>query len=36
MTAGGWAFLLLSWGAILGLNAFCFARMFSKPAPPEE
>lgn len=28
MTTGGWAFLLLSWGGILGLTAFCALRLF--------
>ena len=28
MTLGGWILLILSWGAIIGLTAFCFERMF--------
>ena len=28
MTPAGWAFLALSWGAIIALCAFCCARMF--------
>jgi hypothetical protein len=30
MTCGGWLFLALSWGFILWMTGFCFARVFSK------
>lgn len=30
MNLGGWIFLILSWGFILGLLIFCFAKVFSK------
>ena len=33
MTAAGWAFLLLSWTAILWVTVFCFARLL-RPKPP--
>jgi len=39
MTLGGWVMLIASWAAILGLNVFCFLRLFAqKPAKsmPEE
>jgi len=26
----GWMFLIISWGLILGLTAFCFIKVFSK------
>jgi hypothetical protein len=26
----GWLFLALSWGGIIGLVVFCFAKIFSK------
>ena len=32
MTTGGWLFLILCWGAILGLCAYCFRAIFSKKA----
>lgn len=28
MRPDGWLFLLVSWGAILALAAFCFSRIF--------
>ncbi|MBI4169920.1 MAG: hypothetical protein HY510_08290 [Acidobacteria bacterium] len=28
LTAGGVAFVLLAWGGIAGLTAFCFHRLF--------
>ncbi len=28
MRPDGWLFLIGSWGAILALTAFCFARLF--------
>jgi hypothetical protein len=31
MTAGGWAFMALSWGIILGLVAFCVRRALKEP-----
>lgn len=30
MTIGGWLFLVLSWGIILALAAFCFIKVFAK------
>jgi len=30
MNIGGWLFLIISWGVILGLTAFCFLKVFSK------
>ncbi len=27
MTTGGWILLVVSWGAIVGLAAFCFVTM---------
>ncbi len=30
MTVNGWLLLLVSWGLILGLTAFCFMKIFSK------
>jgi len=26
----GWIFLIISWGALLGLTIFCFVKVFSK------
>jgi len=30
MKLSGWVFLILSWGLILGLAVFCFAKVFLK------
>jgi hypothetical protein len=30
MKLAGWIFLIVSWGIILGLTAFCFIKVFSK------
>ena len=30
MNVGGWVFIVLSWGFIIGLCAFCFWKIFSK------
>jgi hypothetical protein len=30
MTTIGWAFLVISWGSILSLATFCFARTLKK------
>jgi hypothetical protein len=30
MTAGGVVFMIVSWGSILGLCVFCFARLLKK------
>lgn len=27
---GGWTFLIVSWGVVIGLAAFCFFRVFVK------
>jgi hypothetical protein len=32
MSPSGWVFLMLSWGAILLLTAFCLSRTFKKKA----
>jgi len=32
MNLGGWVFLFLSWGVILGLVLFCFGKVFGKKA----
>jgi hypothetical protein len=31
MTAGGWLFMLLSWGVILSLAAYCVRRVLKEP-----
>ena len=36
MTFGGWLFLIGSWALITLLCVFCFARVLSLPAPPDE
>ncbi len=28
MNIGGWIFMILSWSFIIGLNVFCFTRVF--------
>lgn len=30
MKTGGWIFMALSWGFIIGLAVFCFYKIFSK------
>jgi hypothetical protein len=30
MRIDGWVFLIISWGIILGMAAFCFVKVFSK------
>jgi len=30
MRIGGWIFLIISWGLILGLTIFCFTKVFSR------
>jgi hypothetical protein len=30
MTTTGWAFLIISWGMILGLTVFCLSRTLRK------
>lgn len=30
MTLGAWIYMLIVWSAIIGLNVFCFGRIFSK------
>lgn len=30
MRPEGWLFMILSWGAILAVTVFCFARVFRK------
>jgi hypothetical protein len=30
MKSGGWVFLAVSWGIILGLAALCFIKIFSR------
>ena len=31
MTTGAWIYMLLVWGIIIGVNIFCFGRIFRKP-----
>jgi hypothetical protein len=31
MNQGGWIFITISWLIILGLNIFCFYRVFVEP-----
>lgn len=33
MGLGAWVFLVGTWGAVIALNVFCFARIFSKKRP---
>jgi hypothetical protein len=39
MTAGGWIFMSLSVGLVIGLTAWCYYRVFTSPGestePPE-
>lgn len=30
MTIGSWIYMLAVWGIIIGLNIFCFGRIFRK------
>lgn len=30
MTIGSWIYMLIVWGIIIGLNVFCFGRIFRK------
>jgi len=30
MSTGGWIFLIISWGLILGMAVFCFIKVFSR------
>lgn len=30
MTPGSWIYMLVVWGIIIGLNVFCFHRIFKK------
>lgn len=30
MTIGSWIYMLVVWGIIIGLNVFCFKRIFRK------
>lgn len=32
LTPLGWILMILTWGGILGLNAFCFSRIFRDTA----
>lgn len=32
MNIWGWFFMLISWGFIIGLAAFCFYRVFVEPS----
>lgn len=35
LTAGGWLFLVLAWGVIIGVAVFCFRRLFqTQDRPP--
>jgi hypothetical protein len=31
MNIYGWLFLIISWGGIIGLNLYCFWRVFNEP-----
>lgn len=31
MTTAGWLFLVVFWGAIAGLTAWCFSKLLGKP-----
>ncbi len=30
MTAGAWIYMAVVWAVIIGVNVFCFARVFSR------
>lgn len=30
MTLASWIYMLLVWGIIIGINVFCFARIFGR------
>lgn len=34
LTAGGWLFLALAWGLIIGMTIFCFYRLFATQDKP--
>ena len=35
LTAGGWLFLVLAWGVIVGVTVYCFYRLFqTQDRPP--
>lgn len=35
LTAGGWLFLVLAWGVIIGVTVYCFSRLFqAQDRPP--
>lgn len=33
MSGAGWAFLVLIWGAIIGVTGWCFSKLLSSPEP---
>lgn len=35
MTTAGWIFMICSLALVLGLNAFCFAKLVRRPAAAE-
>ena len=35
LTAGGWLFLVIAWGVIIGVTVYCFRRLFqTQDRPP--
>lgn len=30
MTIAGWIFISIFWGLVIGLNAFCYGKLFKK------
>jgi hypothetical protein len=33
VTAAGWLFLVIAWGAVIGLVGFCLAKVWRSPPP---
>jgi hypothetical protein len=33
VTAAGWVFLVLAWGAVIGLAGWCLSRVWRSPPP---
>ena len=36
MTTAGWIFMIASLALVIGLNVFCFARLFGRPVSGEQ
>jgi hypothetical protein len=36
MTLGGWIFMTVSCGSVVGLCAYCFYAVLSRPSAPEQ